>query len=150
MAETHSMGGMKSAVKGLASPAPKPADPKKLAVPAHPSQPSPLSSSPAKVNANGVSMMHDGGPVETDGVYALKAGEHVLTAPQARMARHHALMSVGMKRGGIAKPGAGAPTAGTPAKVDAAHKKPEKKMTSDIAVRPEKNQSAKIKDKTKK
>ena len=26
MAETHSMGGMKSAVKGLASPAPKPAE----------------------------------------------------------------------------------------------------------------------------
>lgn len=93
--------------------------------------------------------MHDGGPVVADGAYQLKAGEHVLTAPQAKMARHHALMVVGMKRG-LSKPAAQAATAGQPTAVDKAHKAPEKKKTKGVTVRPEKNQSAKIVDKTKK
>jgi len=88
--------------------------------------------------------MHDGGPVLTDGDYNLKAGEHVLTAPQAKMVRKHALMAVGMKRG-MSTPA----TAGEPTKMDAAHKKPEKPIRG-IVVRPEKNQSAQIKDRTKK
>jgi hypothetical protein len=46
--------------------------------------------------------MHEGGPVVSDGGYDLKAGEHVLTESQAKMARKHALMSIGMKR--LSKP----------------------------------------------
>ena len=65
--------------------------------------------------------MHDGGPVLTDGDYNLKAGEHVLTAPQAKMVRKHALMVVGMKRG-MSTPA----TAGEPTKMDAAHKTAKK------------------------
>lgn len=47
--------------------------------------------------------MHNGGPVLADGAYRLKAGEHVLTAPEATKARKHALMASGMKS--LAKPG---------------------------------------------
>ena len=46
--------------------------------------------------------MHNGGPVPADGDYNLKAGEHVLTAPEAAKARSHALMASGMKS--LAKP----------------------------------------------
>ena len=48
--------------------------------------------------------MHNGGPVPADGDYNLKAGEHVLTAPEAAKARSHALMASGMKS--LAKPAA--------------------------------------------
>jgi lysophospholipid acyltransferase (LPLAT)-like uncharacterized protein len=41
--------------------------------------------------------MHNGGPVMADGVYRLKAGEHVLTAPEAAKAKKHAMMASGMK-----------------------------------------------------
>src|SRR5579864_4093498 len=41
--------------------------------------------------------MHNGGTVKADGDYNLKAGEHVLTAPEAAKARQHALMASGMK-----------------------------------------------------
>jgi hypothetical protein len=41
--------------------------------------------------------MHKGGPVHADGAYNLKAGEHVLTAPEAAKARTHALVASGMK-----------------------------------------------------
>ena len=47
--------------------------------------------------------MHKGGTVTADGGYDLKAGEHVLTAPEAAKARQHALMASGMKS--LAKPG---------------------------------------------
>jgi hypothetical protein len=47
--------------------------------------------------------MHNGGTVKADGDYNLKAGEHVLTAPEAAKARQHALMASGMKS--LAKPG---------------------------------------------
>lgn len=41
--------------------------------------------------------MHTGGPVMADGAYNLKAGEHVLTAPEAAKAKKHALMASGIK-----------------------------------------------------
>jgi hypothetical protein len=41
--------------------------------------------------------MHTGGPVMADGAYRLKAGEHVLTAAEAKKAQKHALMASGMK-----------------------------------------------------
>ena len=41
--------------------------------------------------------MHTGGSVKADGAYQLKAGEHVLTAPEAAIARKHALMFSGLK-----------------------------------------------------
>ena len=41
--------------------------------------------------------MHNGGPVVADGTYQLKAGEHILTADEAKRARKHALMFAGMK-----------------------------------------------------
>lgn len=47
--------------------------------------------------------MHKGGTVKVDGDYNLKAGEHVLTAPEAAKARNHALMASGMKS--LATPG---------------------------------------------
>lgn len=51
--------------------------------------------------------MHKGGPVLKDGAYNLKAGEHVLTAPEAAKAKSHALAASGMKS--LAKPGPKAP-----------------------------------------
>lgn len=83
--------------------------------------------------------MHSGGPVATDGAYQLKAGEHVLTAPEAAQARKHAMMAAGMK-----SPAKTPVTSGEPKKQDAAIKKPAKKMTKGVTVRPEKNQGAKI------
>ena len=95
----------------------------------------------AKIGMKGAPIMHNGGPVMKDGVYQLKKGEHVLTEPEAKMARKHAFAAAGMKS--LAK--AGPKTSGEPTAVDSKHKAPEKKMTSDIKVRPEKNQAAKIK-----
>jgi hypothetical protein len=46
--------------------------------------------------------LHKGGPVPADGAYQLKAGEHVLTAPEAAKARTHAMLASGMKS--LAKP----------------------------------------------
>lgn len=56
----------------------------------------------AKLALTDAPKMHKGGPVHADGVYTLKAGEHVLTAPEAAKARTHALMASGMKS--LAKP----------------------------------------------
>ena len=92
--------------------------------------------------SSAVPKRHNGGPVLKDGAYALKAGEHVLTAKEAEKARKHALMASGLKS--LAKP---APkTAGEPA----AKKMGGKKTTTGITIRDEKNQAAKIADKTKK
>ena len=61
----------------------------------------------AKMALTDAPKMHKGGPVKADGVYTLKAGEHVLTAPEAAKARTHALMASGMKS--LAKPAPKAP-----------------------------------------
>ena len=130
-------------------PAAAPAAPKMHAAPEKPAgvgEELKVKQDNVKTYMDSLPKMHDGGPVAADGAYMLKAGEHVLTQPQAKMARKHAMMSVGMHR--LSMPGA-APTAGQPKAVDAAHKTPEKKNTSDIKVRPEKNQSAKISIKKK-
>jgi hypothetical protein len=55
--------------------------------------------------------MHKGGTVKADGGYSLKAGEHVLTAPEAELAKKHALMASGMKS--LAKAGPAAKPKGT-------------------------------------
>ena len=92
--------------------------------------------------------MHNGGPVVGDGPRMLRDGEHVLTAAEAKKARKHALMAVGMKSLAKAAPKAqmgNAKTGGQPDEMDDMQKQPEKKQTSAIKVRPEKNQSAKIK-----
>ena len=80
--------------------------------------------------------MHVGGPVPADGTYDLQAGEHVLTAPQAKMVRKHALMSVGMSslaRSAQQKDG------GLNTTPEPEAKKPTKKSTSGVTVRPDKN-----------
>ncbi len=51
----------------------------------------------ARTALGDVPKMHKGGPVPKDGIYNLKAGEHVLTAPEAVKARSHALAASGMK-----------------------------------------------------
>lgn len=61
----------------------------------------------AKMALNDAPKMHKGGPVKKSGTYQLQAGEHVLTAPEAVIARKHALMASGMKS--LSKPGAKAP-----------------------------------------
>ena len=97
---------------------------------------------------NSIPKMHNGGPVVGDGPRMLKDGEHVLTAAEAKKARKHALMAVGMKSLAKAAPKAqtgNAKTGGQPDEMDDMQKQPEKKQTSTIKVRPEKNQSAKIK-----
>lgn len=116
-------------------------------VPAEPVMKKPMAK-PAmvpKIEVSHVPTMHMGGPVMKDGTYNLKKGAHVLTGPEAMQARKHALMASGMKS--LAK---GPMTKGQPTVVDLAHKKPEKKMTKGITVRPEMNQAAPIKDMTKK
>ena len=55
--------------------------------------------------AKALPKLHNGGPVKADGGYDLQAGEHVLTAAEAKQARKHALMAVGMKS--LAKPSRG-------------------------------------------
>jgi hypothetical protein len=59
----------------------------------------------AVLDAVGTPKMHTGGPVMADGTYQLKAGEHVLTAPEAAKARKHAIMASGIKS--LAKAGKG-------------------------------------------
>jgi hypothetical protein len=86
--------------------------------------------------------MHEGGPVPEDGGYELKAGEHVLTAAQAKMVRKHALMSVGMHS--LAKPAM--PTIPNQAQ---ASPKTAKKSSSGVTVRPAKNQPVKSAGKKK-
>lgn len=56
------------------------------------------------LNVSNAPKMHKGGPVKKDGIYSLQAGEHVLTADEAQMARKHAIMASGMKS--LSKPGA--------------------------------------------
>jgi hypothetical protein len=46
---------------------------------------------------------HKGGPIMKDGVYRLKAGEHVLTEDETHQARKHAIMASGIKS--LAEPG---------------------------------------------
>ena len=87
--------------------------------------------------------LHDGGPVKKDGAYQLKAGEHVLTPIEAKIARRHAIAMSGLKS--LAKYSS-KKTGGEPAKP----KTGEKKTTSTITVRPEKNQDKKIPDQAKK
>ena len=96
-----------------------------------------------KAYTDSLPKMHDGGPVKKDGAYQLQAGEHVLTAVEARIARRHAIAASGMKS--LAK-WAPKKTSGEPAKSNAG----EKKNTSSITVRPEKNQDKKIPDQAKK
>jgi hypothetical protein len=86
--------------------------------------------------------LHDGGPVKKDGAYQLKAGEHVLTPVEAKIARRHAIAMSGLKS--LAKYSS-KKTGGEPAKP----KTGEKKTTSTITVRPEKNQDKKIPDQAK-
>lgn len=61
-----------------------------------------------KAQSPEIPKMHKGGPVMADGDYNLKAGEHVLTGPEAAKARTHALLASGMKS--LAKPGRGRAT----------------------------------------
>ena len=101
-----------------AFPSPKPAPAAAPAKPAIPSKSSISIGEPEKGIAKELSekaknigavknapKMHSGGPVMADGVYQLKAGEHVLTAPEAQKARRHAMMAAGMKS--LAKPSKG-------------------------------------------
>jgi hypothetical protein len=69
--------------------------------------------------------LHNGGPVLTDGAYQLKAGEHVLTAAEAKKARKHALMAVGMKS--LANPGKSSPITSDPS--------PSKKSSKGVSIR---------------
>ena len=75
----------------------------------------------------------------------LKDGEHVLTAAEAKIVRKHAMIAAGLKS--LAKePAKQKKTAGQPVEMDDMQKQSaSKKPISDIKVRPEKNQSAKIK-----
>lgn len=89
------------------SSVPSPAAPKQAAAPA---PKAPTLGDELRVKAQNVAeytknapKMHKGGPVKADGVYNLRAGEHVLTEDEANQARKHALMAVGMKS--LAKPG---------------------------------------------
>jgi hypothetical protein len=80
--------------------------------------------------------MHEGGPVQADGAYGLKAGEHVLTQPQAKMARRHALMSIGMNRlSQPAAPGAAEPAAKPAKKTPGVSVKSEKKSDKKVKVK---------------
>ena len=92
--------------KTFPSPAPKPAPVVKSPMPAPkaPSLGEELGAKTRNINEYvNAPKMHKGGPVLADGVYSMKAGEHVLTAAEADKARKHALMAVGMKS--LAKPG---------------------------------------------
>lgn len=123
----------------MAFPAAKPAPAKPTPAPA--SKPTPTISDELKAKQDNVNQymnapkMHNGGPVAADGVYQLKKGEHVLTAPEAAKARKHAMMAVGMKS--LAKENPKATALSTT-------KAPEKKSTHGVTV---KNQVAKVKGK---
>ena len=81
--------------------------------------------------------MHKGGRIPADGIYSMKAGEHVLTAKEAVLAKKHALMAVGMKSlaktQGAEEVDEQPTTSGEPAKPSMG----SKKSTSGITVRPE-------------
>jgi hypothetical protein len=128
------------------SPAPKPAAPvAKPTAKAAPTVGDELKSKSDNVNQyiQSLPKMHKGGEIPEDGAYQMKAGEHVLTAAEAQKARKHALMAAGMKS--LAKTSPKKKTMGEPTENDELVKRPEKKATSDIRIRSEKNQSAKIK-----
>lgn len=94
-----------------------------------------------KMGMSSVPILHKGGPVLKDGVYRLKAGEHVLASGEADKARKHALLASGIKSLANFGKSAGEPT----------KKKPtEKKSVSGIVIRAEKNQSNKIASPAKK
>jgi len=76
--------------------------------------------------ASTVPKMHKGGPVKTSGSYNLKAGEHVLTASEAELAKKHALLASGMKS--LAKAGASAKPKGN-ASIGAIEPMPAKPKT---------------------
>lgn len=61
-----------------------------------PAKPSTPVAEPSAVIATAPSM-HKGGPVEVDGTYKLKKGEHVLTAHEASRARKLAALTTGLK-----------------------------------------------------
>ena len=159
-AVTKALSGAKSALSTANKKFPSPATPKAAAPAAKPTAKSSSSisigepekgiASELKSKADNVSQyaaalpkMHDGGPVKKDGAYQLQAGEHVLTAVEARIARRHAIAASGMKS--LAKYAPKKTSAdSTKAKVG------DKKNTSSITVRPEKNQDKKIPDQAKK
>lgn len=95
-----------SANKAFPSPAKAPAPKAQPAAPVvHP----PTVGDELKAKADNVNQymnapkMHKGGPVMADGVYTLRAGEHVLAKGEADKARKHALMASGVKS--LAMPG---------------------------------------------
>lgn len=90
--------------------------------------------------AQSMPKMHNGGPVVGDGPRWLKDGEHVLTGPEAKIVRKHAMMAVGLKSLAKTPDGAGTPKS----KMDKSGNA-SKKMTSGITVRPEKKQAAQVK-----
>jgi hypothetical protein len=111
----HANSSFSSNFSKVASPAPAPAKP----APAAPAAPArnlgnELADKKTMMDKakSALPKMHKGGPVKADGAYNLKAGEHVLTEPEAALARKHALMASGMKS--LAKP---------VSKVDMAHAK---------------------------
>lgn len=58
---------------------------------------------PSVIPMQPIESRHKGGPIIKDGVYKLKAGEHVLTEDEAHQARKHAIMASGIKS--LASPG---------------------------------------------
>ena len=119
--------------------APKPAPSRVTAKPA-PTLGSELAQKASNVDTYAAALpkMHKGGPVMKSGGYDLQMGEHVLTAAEAQMARKHALMASGIKS--LAKPMPSEKTAGEPKDM----KSP--KVSTGARIRPEKNQSEKIKE----
>jgi hypothetical protein len=160
-------GGVSVAVKGAKSalaharaafPQPKAvpnATPRATSTPATPVKAAPTTGDELKAKEDNVAQylkavpkMHNGGPVVGDGPRNLKDGEHVLTAAEVKIVRKHALMAAGLKSLAKEAPKAktgNAKTGGQPDEMDDVLKQPEKKQTSSINIRPEKNQSAKIK-----
>jgi hypothetical protein len=128
----------------MASPAP--AAPKPSVPAMKSSNATALSDDPGAIRAHADAMhallpkMHNGGPVAADGAYQLKAGEHVLTEPEAKIVRKHAMMAVGLKSLAKTPDGAGTPKS----KMDKSGNA-SKKSTSGITVRPEKKQAAQVK-----
>ena len=83
-----------------AAPAPKPAAPASGRAVTRQQNIEAVSDVAKSVGMSGVGTigtLHNGGLVPKDGPYQLKAGEHVLTAAEAKNARKHALMASGMK-----------------------------------------------------
>jgi hypothetical protein len=141
----HANAAFPPAAKPAAKPAAAPAAPAKA-----PSLSDELKAKKTMVDKarTALPQMHEGGPVAADGGYELKAGEHVLTAAQAKMVRKHALMAVGMHS--LAKP-AMANSAVPKSAPNQAQSSPKeaKKSTSGVTVRPAKTQPAKSAGKKK-